>query len=160
MNLVGSLQKILEGEKPMSDEKMYKTGFVSGIFDLFHVGHLDLLKKAKSYCDYLIVTVATDEKTLQKKKHAPIIPYAERMEILRAIKYVDEVVEEINFDKIEAYQKYHFDVLFTGDDHEKDPSYIDTSRKLKKFGVDIMFLSRIGTSSTKLREMIEKKLLD
>jgi glycerol-3-phosphate cytidylyltransferase len=144
----------------MSEKEKYKIGFIAGIFDIFHIGHLDLLRKAKEQCEYLYVTVATDETTLRKKNHTPIIPYMERVEIVKAIKYVDEVVEEITLNKIEAFHKYHFDVLFAGEDHRNSPSYIETAKILNEYGVDIVFLSRIGTSSTKIHELIARRLFD
>lgn len=96
--------------------KKYKVGYTAGVFDLFHIGHLNILKRAKEYCDYLIVAVSTDELVQEYKKRKPIFPYEERKAIVESIKYVDEVVPQYNRDKIAAYEKYHFDVMFVGDD--------------------------------------------
>ena len=90
-------------------------GYTTGVFDLFHIGHLNLLRKAKKQCDHLIVGVSTDELVTYKHKHA-VIPFEERMEIVKAIKYVDEVVPQVNMNKMEAWERLHFNVMFVGDD--------------------------------------------
>jgi len=84
--------------------KKYKVGYTAGVFDLFHIGHLNILKRAKEYCDYLIVAVSTDELVQEYKKRKPIFPYEERKAIVESIKYVDEVVPQYNRDKIAAYE--------------------------------------------------------
>ena len=93
----------------------YHLGYTTGVFDLFHIGHLNLLKKAKEYCDYLIVGVSVDEIVTYKNSN-PVIPFEERIEIVRAIKYVDETVAQTNLDKYEAWKKLGYNVLFHGDD--------------------------------------------
>ena len=90
-------------------------GYTTGVFDLFHIGHLNLLRKAKEQCDYLIVGVSVDDLVLYKHKRA-VIPFEERIEIVRQIKYVDEAVPQVNMDKMEAWRKYHFNKMFVGDD--------------------------------------------
>ena len=97
----------VNGSKNM---KKYQVGFICGFFDLLHDGHIDILKKAKENCEYLIVAVGTDEFMRQRKQRETILSYDQRVEIVKAIRYVDEVVEETNLDKIGAYEKYHFDV--------------------------------------------------
>src|SRR5690554_4408430 len=91
-------------------------GYTSGAYDLFHIGHLNILKNAKENCDYLIVGVTTDEEVLRLKGKKPIIPFEERVEIINAIHYVDEVYKEADSDKLIAYQDLKFDKLFKGDD--------------------------------------------
>jgi glycerol-3-phosphate cytidylyltransferase len=91
-----------------------KCGYVAGMFDIFHIGHLSMLKLAKKKCEYLIVAVSTDNFYRQRKKREPIMPYAERRKIVEAIRYVDKVVTETNLDKIADYHKYNFDVMFAG----------------------------------------------
>ena len=97
-------------------KKKYKLGYTSGVFDLFHVGHLNIIKKAKEKCEKLIVAVSTDELVQKYKNKSPVISYYERKSIVEAIKYVDMVVPQENRDKIEAYKKYEFDVIFVGSD--------------------------------------------
>ena len=93
--------------------KKYKIGYTTGVYDLFHIGHLNLLKKAKAQCDYLIVGVSSDELVSYKNKRA-VIPFEERIQIVESIKYVDKAVPQLNMDKMEAWNKYHFDVMFDG----------------------------------------------
>lgn len=100
----------------MQEEKKYKVGYTAGVYDLFHIGHLNLLRRAKEQCEYLIVAVSTDELVQQYKNKTPVIPFSERKAIVEAIKYVDEVVPQTSRDKISAYEKHHFDVMFVGDD--------------------------------------------
>ena len=93
----------------------YKTGYTTGVFDLFHIGHLNLLRRAKKQCDYLIVGVSSDDLVGYKNKRA-VIPFEERIQIIQAIRYVDQAVPQINMNKMEAWEKFHFDVMFVGDD--------------------------------------------
>ena len=96
--------------------RKYKVGYTTGVYDLFHIGHLNILKKAKEQCDYLIVGVSTDELTYSYKNKFPIIPFSERVQIVEAIKYVDKVIPQTNMNKFEAWENYRFDVMFHGDD--------------------------------------------
>ena len=142
--------------------KKYHTGYIAGVFDLFHVGHLNMFKRAKEQCDYLIVGVVTDESVIKNKKTSPYIPFEERMEIVRSCRYVDEVVEiPVDFgDTDEAYRRYRFDVQFSGSDYENDPEWLAKKVYLQKQGSDLVFFPYTqSTSSTKLKEMISKKLL-
>src|SRR5690554_7466174 len=91
-------------------------GYTTGVFDMFHVGHLNILKNAKKECDYLIVGLTTDKEAFKIKKKNPIIPFEDRKQILEAIKYVDLVVPEDNTDKIKAWEKLQFNIIFKGDD--------------------------------------------
>ena len=137
--------------------KKYKVGYTTGVFDTFHVGHLNILKRAKEQCDYLIVGVSTDELTYNTKNKMPIIPFDDRVEIVKSIRYVDKVVTQINKDKIAAYEKYKFDVMFVGDDWKNSKIFNEAEKKLKKFGVDIVYFPYTQKiSSTKLREKINK----
>ncbi len=132
-------------------------GYTTGVFDMFHIGHLNLLKNAKAHCDFLIVGVSTDEVVESYKNHLPIIPFEERFEIVSAIKYVDKVVPQTSMDKMEAYKKLKFDVLFHGSDWKGSDMYNKIIEDFSKIGVDVVFLPHTeGTSSTMLRE----KLLD
>ena len=88
---------------------MKKIGYTTGVFDLFHIGHLNILKRAKLECDYLIVGITTDELALSAKKQKPVIPFQERMEIVESIKFVDEVVPQTSYNKMEAWNNLKFD---------------------------------------------------
>ena len=133
----------------------YKIGYTTGVFDMFHIGHLNILKKAKEQCEYLIVGVTTDELVSYKNKKA-IIPHKERMAIVESIKYVDKVVPQENMDKFLAWEKYRFDVMFVGSDWKGTDKWNDLEVNFKKLGVDIIYFPYTqGTSSTKLRNVLE-----
>lgn len=135
----------------------YKIGYTTGVFDMFHIGHLNLLKQAKERCDYLIVGVSTDENVMSYKHRMPIIPYEQRVAIVEAIKYVDKVVPQNNMDKFEAWKNLHFDALFHGDDWKNSNMYNELTNKFSKVGVDVVFLKHTeGISSTQIRAKIEK----
>lgn len=138
--------------------KKYHVGYTTGVFDLFHVGHLNVLRQAKDLCDYLIVGVSTDENVRNYKHKTPIIPYEQRAAIVSAIKYVDQVVPQENMDKFSAWQKYHFDVLFHGDDWKGSSMYSELEIKLKSVGVDVVYLQHTqGISSTLITQKLLKK---
>ncbi|MEI5907395.1 adenylyltransferase/cytidyltransferase family protein [Bacillus spongiae] len=133
-----------------------KIGYTTGVFDMFHVGHLNLIKRAKEQCDYLIVGVTTDELVSYKNKKA-IIPHKERMEIVENIKYVDQVVPQVNMNKMEAWKKYNFDVMFVGSDWKGTEKWNEYEKQFASIGVDIIYFPYTkGTSSTQLRETLEK----
>lgn len=139
--------------------KKYKIGYTTGVFDLFHIGHLNILKNAKEQCEYLIVGVSTDEVVKKYKNKTPIIPYEERKKIVEAIKYVDEVVPQTSIDKIEALEKLKFDVMFHGDDWKGSELYKKIEEEFNKKGVEIVFLPHTsGISSTELVKKIEEKV--
>ena len=135
--------------------KKYKIGYTTGVFDLFHVGHLNILRKAKEQCDYLVVGVSTDENVLSYKHKLPVIPFEQRCEIVRAIRYVDEVVPQTDMDKMKAWQKLHFDALFHGDDWKGSTMYADLGIQFREVGVDIVFIPHTdGVSSTFIKSEI------
>jgi glycerol-3-phosphate cytidylyltransferase len=137
--------------------KKYKIGYTTGVFDLFHIGHLNILKKAKEQCDYLIVGVSTDENVQAYKHKTPVIPYEQRAAIVQAIRYVDQVVPQENMDKFAAWEKYHFNALFHGDDWKGSNMYDDVEKQLKAVGVDVVFIKHTdGISSTQITEKIAK----
>ena len=112
------------------------------------------MENAKGYCEYLIVGVTVDELVSYKNKEA-FVPHDERMEIIRSIKYVDEVVSQTDIDKIKAWEKYKFDVLFVGSDWKGTQSWNDYERQFSKIGVDIVYFPYTkSTSSTQLREVL------
>lgn len=140
--------------------KKYKIGYVPGVFDLFHIGHLNLLKKCKERCDYLIAGVLTDELVMHFKGKKPFIPYGERAAIVAAIEYVDKVVP-VNFEntvKLDAWKLYRYDCHFSGNDHGDD--WKVDKEQLLSVGSNMEFFQYTeGTSSTKIKAMIEKALL-
>ena len=133
-----------------------KIGYTTGVFDLFHIGHLNLLRRAKEQCDYLIVGVSTDELVSYKHKQA-VIPFEERKQIVGAIKYVDEVVAQENMDKMAAWERLHFNVMFVGDDWKGTPKWDAYERQFKEVGVEIVYFPYTkGTSSTLINQTLEK----
>lgn len=136
--------------------KKYKVGYTTGVFDLFHIGHLNILQRAKEQCDYLIVGVSTDEVVWNYKNKKPVIPYEERVAIVKAIRYVDQVVPQTTMDKILAWEELHFDVMFHGDDWKGSSMYVDIQKKFDERGVDLVFLPHTkGTSSTMISERLK-----
>lgn len=135
--------------------KKYRLGYTAGVFDLFHIGHLNILKKAKEYCDELIVGVSTDELVSNYKNKVPVIPYEERIAIVSAIKYVDKVVPQVNRNKFEAWEKLKFDVMFVGDDWKGSKLFTEVEQQFREVGVDIVYFPYTqGTSSTILRKKV------
>lgn len=136
--------------------KKYKVGYTTGVYDMFHVGHLNLLKRAKEMCDYLIVGVTTDELTSYKNKKA-VIPFEDRMQIVQAIRYVDDAVPQVNMDKMAAWEKYHFDAMFVGDDWKGTEKWNRLEEDFRKVGVDIVYFEYTKKiSSTMLREQLKR----
>jgi glycerol-3-phosphate cytidylyltransferase len=132
-------------------------GYTAGVFDLFHIGHLNILKRAKENCDFLIVAVSTDELVQQYKKKTPIICYEERVEIVKAIKYVDMVVPQENRNKLEALKKYHFQKMFVGDDWKGTEFFMSLEPIFKEHGAEIVYFPYTKeTSSTLLKETLAK----
>ena len=137
--------------------KKYKIGYTTGVYDLFHIGHLNILRRAKEQCEYLIVGVSTDEIVEEYKGKRPVVPFNERIEIVKAIRYVDEVVPQTSMNKMEAWEKIHFDALFHGSDWKGSHMYDDIEKKLREVGVDMVFLPHTeGTSSTLLTDKLQK----
>lgn len=135
--------------------KKYRVGYTTGVFDMFHVGHLNILRKAKEQCDYLIVGVSTDELVREYKNKTPIIPFEERKAIVESIYCVDKVIPQTMMDKYEAWKKYKFDVLFHGDDWKNTNIYNEIESKLKAEGVEFIYFPYTkGTSSTIIREKL------
>ena len=134
---------------------MKKIGYTTGVFDMFHVGHLNVLKRAKLECDYLIVGVTSDELSMSAKNKKPIIPFNERMEIVESIKFVDEVVPQMNYDKEEAWNNLKFDMMFVGDDWKGTEKWNKIEADFAKFGVEIIYFPyTTHTSSTILRKAL------
>ena len=123
-------------------------GYTTGVFDLFHIGHLNILEKAAKECDYLIVGVTTSETVKKYKDRYPITSLEDRMAIVRAIKYVDRVVVQENMDKVAAWDKYRYNIIFHGDDWKNSPMYNEIERKLSDLGVKMKFFKYTDTTST------------
>ena len=140
----------------MADKK-YRIGYTTGVYDMFHIGHLNIIKRAKEYCDYLIVGVSTDELVENYKKKSPVISFNDRCEIVSAIKYVDQVVPQTTMDKMEAYRRLNFDVIFHGNDWQGSDMYNRITEEFSAVGVDVVFLPHTeGISSTYLKERLDK----
>lgn len=138
--------------------KKYKVGYTTGVYDMFHIGHLNIIRRAKEQCDYLIVGVSTDENVKTYKHKTPVIPYEQRKAIVEAIRYVDQVVPQENMDKFAAWEKYHFDAIFHGDDWKGSDMYNEIEAKLKAVGCDMVFLPHTdGVSSTDIVKKIHGK---
>ncbi len=132
-------------------------GYTTGVYDMFHIGHLNIIRRSKQECDYLIVGVSTDECVEGYKHHTPVVPYAERAAIVAAIKYVDEVVPQITMDKTEYLKHRHFDVMFHGDEWKGTELYNNYEKEFAKYGARIEYLSHTeGISSSMLRGIIKK----
>ena len=137
--------------------KKYKIGYVQGSFDMFHIGHLNILKNAKSICEYLIVGVNSDDFMYSYKHKHPVIPEEERLEIIKSIKYVDEANIVNNRDKLEALEKFHFNALIMGDDYKGTEFYNKVEKQLENKNVDIVYFPYTKTtSSTIVREKLYK----
>lgn len=131
-------------------------GYTSGVYDLFHVGHLNLLRNAANMCDQLIVGVSTDELVAYKNKKA-VIPHSERMEIVRHIRGVDAVIPQENMDKFTMWEKLKFNVLFVGDDWYATEKWKEIEDKFREVGVKVVYFPYTkGTSSTLLNEVLLK----
>jgi glycerol-3-phosphate cytidylyltransferase len=131
-------------------------GYTSGVYDLFHIGHLNMLKNARSMCDKLVVGVTTDSLSLYKGKK-PMIPYEERIEIVRSIRYVDAVVPQETMDKLEMCKKIKASILFVGDDWYRTEKWEYIEKELKGIGVSVVYFPYTkGVSSTKIAETLRE----
>lgn len=142
----------------MSNKKI--VGYTTGVYDMFHIGHLNVIRRAKEQCDYLIVGVSTDELVQQDKGKTPVIPYEERAQIVEAIKYVDAVVPQPDKNKLAAWERHHFDKMFVGSDWQGTPQWDAFEKQFAPLGVEIVYLPHTdGISSTMLTGVI-KDILD
>ena len=133
-------------------------GYTTGVFDMFHIGHLNILKRAKAQCDYLIVGVSTDELVQHDKNKTPIIPYADRCEIVESIKYVDKVVPQPDKNKFAVWERYHFNKMFVGSDWKGSEAWNRFEAQFTPIGVEIIYLDHTeGISSTILRDKLNNQ---
>ena len=132
-----------------------RVGYTTGVFDLFHIGHVNLLRNARSLCDRLVVGVSTDG-LVECKRQRPIIPYHERIEVVRACEYVDVAIPQFDMNKVEAVRKLHASVLFVGDDWYQNESWDEYEGALKELSCDIVYFPYTqGTSSTIINQTLE-----
>ena len=133
-------------------------GYTTGVFDMFHIGHLNILQKAKAQCDYLIVGVSTDELVQHDKHKTPIIPFSDRCSIVQAIKFVDKVVPQPDKNKFEAWERYHFNKMFVGSDWKGTDAWKRYEVQFAPVGVEIVYLDHTdGISSTILRDKLNNQ---
>lgn len=141
--------------------KKYKKGYTVGTYDLFHIGHLNLFLHAKEYCDYLIVAVHSDEWVYKCKNRNTVIPFEERSAIIKELRCVDEVVKNSGLSKLDAWEKYGFDVAFIGDDWKGTEVWNKIEEELKSVGVDVVYIPyTAGISTTELRKKIASEIYD
>lgn len=135
--------------------KKYKIGYTTGVFDMFHIGHLNILRRAKEMCDTLVVGVTTDELCYLRKNKYPVINQEERKAIVSAIRYTDKVIDQNDMDKINAVAKLGADVVFVGSDWKGTPSWDAYEKEFAQIGCTVVYLDHTdGISSTILREKI------
>lgn len=136
---------------------MTRTGYVPGVYDMFHIGHLNVLRNARLLCDRLVAGVVSDEMAALAKGRRPVIPLVERLEIVRSVRYVDEVYAEAVPDKLDVWDELRFDVLIKGDDWRGTPKGDALERKMASVGVEVAYLPYTAhTSSTLLRRVLEE----
>ncbi len=140
--------------------KKYKRGITTGVYDLFHIGHLNLFERCKEMCDYLIVAICDDEYVRNIKHKEPVFSLEERVRIIGALKCVDKVIvvsfEDVD-DKMGLLEKYKFDVLFSGDDWKGTERYIKTEKQFAETGASIEYLPYTqGVSTTQIKESLKK----
>ena len=131
-------------------------GYTTGVYDMFHIGHLNVIKSAKEQCDYLIVGVSTDELVLREKAKPPVIPFEDRFNIISAIRYVDKAVPQLSKDKLAAWEAYRFNKMFVGSDWRGSEAWNRYEQQFAPVGVEIVYLDYTeGISSTILRERLQ-----
>lgn len=162
VNVKKPVKFVEKGEASQELPKKYRVGYIAGVFDLFHIGHLNMFKRAKEQCEYLIVGVVTDEGIRRFKKTESFIPFAERLEIVKSCRYVDEAVAipENYGSTRDAFRLYHFDCQFSGSDYVENAEWLAEKEFLEKHGAELVFFPYTeSTSSTQLKKLIEEKLL-
>lgn len=142
----------------MPQEKKFKRGYTTGVYDMFHIGHLNILKNAKALCEELVVGVTTDALCMERKNKYPVICEEDRVEIVKAIRFVDKVVLQHNMDKLAAVKELGADVVFVGSDWKGTEAWNNYEKQFKQIGCQVVYLDHTeGISSTILRERINKK---
>lgn len=139
-------------------EKKYKIGYTTGVFDMFHIGHLNILQRAKAQCEYLIVGVTTDALCQARKNKMPIISENERIAIVEAIRYVDRVVPQKDMNKLQPVKEYGVDAVFVGSDWKGTPAWEQYEKEFAAVGCDVVYLDHTdGISSSILRARMNKE---
>ncbi|MGN6714454.1 adenylyltransferase/cytidyltransferase family protein [Anaerocolumna jejuensis] len=149
-------------ERIHKNVKKYNIGYIAGVYDLFHIGHLNVIKRAKEKCNYLIVGVLVDELVVHFKKKTPFIPFEERIEIIRSIKGVDEAVPVTSeiLGKMDSWRAYHYDCQFSGSDYANAPDWLADKAALEEVGATIEFFPYTETtSSTYIKKLVEKEII-
>jgi len=132
-------------------------GYTTGVFDLFHIGHLNILKNAKSLCDELIVGISTDDLCYDLKNKTPIIPYEERIKIIESIRFVDKVVKQERINEIEDWNQYRFHRIFKGSDWRGSEKWLRLEEKFSQLDVEVVYFDYTeNTSSTLIRKILEE----
>jgi len=135
-----------------------RVGYVPGVFDMFHIGHLNILRNARLACDYLVAGVVSDDRAFDAKGQAPIVPIAERLEIVSSIRFVDEAVVEDVHEKLEMWERIRFDVIIKGDDWRGTAKGDKLERDFAAVGVEVVYLPyTMHTSSTMLRRVLHQR---
>lgn len=139
--------------------KKYKIGYTQGVYDMFHIGHLNIINRAKEQCEHLIVGVNSDALVESYKHKETVIKEQDRAEIVRNLKAVDECIIVETLDKLDLSKELHFEAIFIGDDWYGNPRWMQTKEDLAKIGVDVVFLPHTkGVSSTMLRLQADDKV--
>jgi glycerol-3-phosphate cytidylyltransferase len=135
-----------------------RVGYVPGVFDMFHIGHLNILRNARLACDYLVAGVVSDDRAFDAKGQAPIVPLAERLEIVSSVRFVDEAVVEDVPSKLEMWERIRFDVIIKGDDWRGTAKGDKLERDFAAVGVEVVYLPyTMHTSSTMLRRVLHQR---
>ena len=143
----------------ISNKKKYKIGYTQGTFDMFHIGHLNLLRNAKKECEYLIVGINTDELVAKYKNKKPVINEENRLDIVKSIKFTDKALLVSTLDKSEIHKQLEFEAIFIGDDWKGNERWKQTEENLKKVGAEVVYLNYTkGVCSTSLRGMVEERI--
>ena len=138
--------------------KKYKIGYTTGVYDMFHIGHLNIIRRAKELCEHLIVGVTTDELCERRKHKLPIIPFEDRKAIVQAIRYVDEVVAQVDMDKIKPVKEHKADAVFVGSDWKGTPAWNEYEKQFAEVGCTVVYLDHTdGISSSILRDKLNSK---
>jgi glycerol-3-phosphate cytidylyltransferase len=133
-----------------------RIGFAPGVYDLFHIGHLNILREARRHCDRLVAGVTTDALATRLKGKVPVVPLAERLDIVRSVRYVDDAIVEAEVDKLKTWKRVGFHVIFKGDDWRGTPKWEEFERRFARVGVEVVYFPyTMHTSSTLLRGALE-----